>query len=200
MVYCVGLTGNIASGKSTVSRLFSELGIDVFSADAISRELTARGQPAFLEIVAHFGDHIIADGNLDRPQLRDIIFCDEKERFWLENLLHPLIRAQLKTLVANSQSSYSLVEIPLLISKQNYPYINRVLVVTASEETQISRVMARDKCTRELAQLILHAQPELRERLNNADDRLINDTNIDNLRSEVIQLHQNYLLEAKKDA
>ncbi|KTD53130.1 dephospho-CoA kinase [Legionella santicrucis] len=194
MVYCVGLTGDIASGKTTVATLFSQLGIEVISADKISRELTQKDQYIYKKIVAHYGTKILnSDKDLNRSQLREIIFSNPKEREWLEHLLHPLIRQEIKEKVASCTTPYCIVEIPLLITKHNYPYINRVLLITTPTETQISRVMQRDKCSKEHAHAILSAQPNRNLRLKNADDVVVNDLGIEDLTTTVNNLHRQYL-------
>lgn len=197
MVYCVGLTGGIASGKSTVAELFSELGIQVIYADKISKALTAKDQEAYMQIVTHYGTEILTDdGTLNRRKLRSIIFSDAKERFWLEQLLHPLIRQKIKEQVDSSITPYCIAEIPLLIDKEKYPYINRILLVNAPIETQIARVIQRDQCTREQALAILAAQPGLNLRLKEADDVLMNNLGFNELKIAVNDLHHNYLQKA----
>jgi dephospho-CoA kinase len=194
MVYSVGLTGGIASGKSTAAELFSELGVQVINADKISRELTAKDQTALNRIVAHYGHEILTEtGELNRRALRDIIFSNPKERIWLEQLLHPLIRQKIQEQVEACTTAYCIVEIPLLIDKKLYPYLNRILLVKAPIETQISRVVQRDQCSREQALAILAAQPDMNLRLQNADDVLVNDLRVDELKTAVHNLHQKYL-------
>lgn len=194
MVYCIGLTGDIASGKTTVATLFSQLGIEVISADKISRELTQKEKHIYKIIVAHFGTKILnPDKELNRSQLREIIFSNPKEREWLEQLLHPLIRLEIKEKVAACTTPYCIVEIPLLITKHNYPYIDRVLLITTPIETQLSRVMQRDKCSKEQAQAILSAQPNMNLRLKNADDVVVNDLEIEDLTTTINNLHRQYL-------
>ncbi|WP_454780841.1 dephospho-CoA kinase [Legionella sp. WA2022007384] len=200
MVYCVGLTGDIASGKTTVAELFSKLGIKVIYADIISRELTQRHELAYKKIVDHYG-HIVLkqDGELDRSKLREIIFSNHKERDWLENLLHPLIRQEIKKQVDTCTTPYCIVEIPLLITKQAYPYINRILLVRAPKDIQIARLMQRDKCSTKQAQAILSAQPALHIRLESADDVIDNHMDIDALTKEVNDLHNTYLRKSKNN-
>ncbi|MCW8418747.1 dephospho-CoA kinase [Fluoribacter dumoffii] len=199
MVYCVGLTGGIGSGKTTVAELFSRLGIEVIHADKISRELTQKDKSAYKRILEHYGNRILLDdGELDRSKLREIIFSAPKERDWLEHLLHPLIREVIKQRVAASLSPYCMIEIPLLISKEAYPYINRILLLCAPEELQISRLMQRDQCSKEQAQAILAAQPDIEKRLDSADDIVINNRDIEQLSQKVNDLHYTYLQESKK--
>lgn len=199
MVYCVGLTGGLASGKSTVAELFSNLGIQVIYADKISRELTTKNQKAYDEIIARYGPHLLDEHKeLKRANLRSIIFSDPLERNWLENLLHPLIRQRISELVKACTTPYCIVEIPLLIDKKNYPYINRILLVTAPVETQIARVMQRDKCSEKQALAILEAQPDIALRRTHADDVIVNHHGLDELKISVNKLHQHYLFDIKK--
>ncbi|WP_242602177.1 dephospho-CoA kinase [Legionella nagasakiensis] len=190
---CIGLTGNIGSGKSTVAALFAELGVDVISADNIAKKLTGQGQPAFAKIVKHFGE-LIKDksGELNRRQLRAFIFNDPKERQWLENLLHPLIRQEITREVNRCQASYCIIEIPLLPDKKNYPYLDRILFIKADKETQITRLTERDQCSREEAKTILATQANISKHLEIADDILVNDGTIQQLKEQVLSLHQRY--------
>ncbi|CAM4505909.1 MAG: Dephospho-CoA kinase [Legionella sp.] len=197
MVYCVGLTGGIAGGKSTAAKMFAELGIQVINADDISRALTMHGQDAYTKIVAHYGAEILNEHNeLNRKALRAIIFSDPKERTWLEQLLHPLIRQKIKDQVDLATTPYCIVEIPLLIDKKNYPYINRILLIQAPKHMQIERLMLRDNCNQEQALSILAAQPDANLRLKNADDIVVNDAGADELKAAIIALHRQYLLKA----
>lgn len=198
MIFSVGLTGNIASGKSTVAQLFADFGIKIINADKVSKELTIQGSNAYQKILDHFGAEIILDdGELNRRKLRDHIFTDHEERVWLEGLLHPLIRQQLELQISSCSTPYCVVEIPLLIDKKNYPYLNRILLVTAPIEIQIQRVMLRDQCTREQALAIISTQPEINERLKYADDVIVNDSGLNELKIAVTSLHFNYLSKLK---
>lgn len=200
MVFCVGLSGNIASGKTSASRLFSALGADVFNADEISRDLTKKNTPAYQKIVNHFGlDITDNDGNLNRPRLRAIIFSNSDERAWLEQLLHPLIRQELADKVSKSTAAYCMAEIPLSIDKQNYPYLNKILIITSPLALQIERIKARDNCAEEQALAIISVQPSIKERLKDADDILVNDGSLDELKESILELHKQYLHEALSD-
>lgn len=197
MVYCVGLTGNIASGKTSVAHIFSTLGIHVINADRISRELTNINTDAYKEIINHFSSGILLeDGTIDRRKLRTIIFSNEYERLWLENLLHPLIRKEIERQISLCASPYCIVEIPLLINKDNYPYLNKILVITAPLDIQISRVMKRDQCSEKEALAIISTQPSNELRLTNADDVLNNNDDFDKLKSAVLNLHKKYTEES----
>jgi dephospho-CoA kinase len=198
MGYCIGLTGGIASGKSTVAQLFATLGIQIIDADNVSKKLTEKNQIAYKSIVTHYGTKVLKNnGELDRRQLRSIIFSDSKERIWLEQLLHPLIRKTIKEQVDSSTTPYCIVEIPLFLNKKNYPYIDRILLIDASRKVQIARVMQRDLCSREEALAILAAQPEFSARLVEADDVLVNDFGLDHLKAAVKRLHEMYLQKSR---
>lgn len=194
MIYCVGLTGNLASGKSTVAQFFAELGIDVINADAIAKQLTQKDSETLASIKTHFGTKVIQeDGQLDRAYLREIIFADPAQRQWLEQLLHPLIRQSIEQQINHCQSEYCIIEIPLHIDKKLYPYLNRVLLITAPIEKQIARVQARDKCSKDQALAILATQPTMDLRIQHADDIINNDGDLESLRTQVQQIHKQYL-------
>lgn len=196
MVYSVGLTGNIASGKSTVAKFFSELGVDVIDADRISRELTSKNTPYYQSILSHFGASVVlGNGDLDRRRLRDIVFSDNKERLWLENLLHPAIRKKIEDKIKACTSPYCLIEIPLLFNKKHYPYLQKVLLVTAPLESQLDRVIKRDNCSKEQALAILATQPSLKQRMEAADEVLNNESGLIELKAKVNELHKKYLEE-----
>jgi len=190
----VGLTGGIGSGKSTVTRLFAERGVTIIDADVIAREITARDKPAFANIVNHFGNEIVLqDGSLDRTKLRRIIFMDSKQRLWLENLLHPLIRNEMKEQINIISAPYCIAVIPLLLEVEFYSFINRILAVDAPKSAQIERVMARDKMSKPDIEAILKAQASRKNRNAKAHDVIINDGILDNLIPQVDQLHEMYL-------
>lgn len=193
-MFCVALTGAIASGKSTVCQLFSDLGIDIINADQIAKQLTQKGEAAHQAIIEHFGRNMmLPDGNIDRSHLRTIITTDPHAKHWLEQLLHPAIRSAIKESIHQCHSPYCIVEIPLLVSKQDYPYINRVLHVDAPTEQKIVRLMQRDHASREQALAMLSIQPDEKKRRSIADDYFCNDGNMEHLKQHVNQLHQKYL-------
>jgi len=190
----VGLTGGIGSGKSTVAKLFSDLEIDVIDADIIARELTAPGTEYFEEIAKYFGDSVIDnDGYLDRRKIKEIIFRDHKKREWLEALLHPAIRNEMKNQLNHVRSHYCVLVIPLLVEAKAHELVDHVIVVDADEKTQIARICARDELTEEEAKLIVKSQAKREERLGHADDIIHNDGSLDELKSEVEKLNKKYL-------
>lgn len=190
----IGLTGGIGSGKSTVANLFAAKHIPIIDTDQLSRDLTQSGQPALNKITEHFGDDILQkDGSLDRKKLRHIIFARESERKWLEKLLHPLIRAEMKKQIQAHQAPYCIVVIPLLTENTPNPIIQRILVVDATETLQIQRVTQRDDLTPEMMTAILQSQSSREKRLAMADDVITNHGDLKDLEKQVDALHEKYL-------
>lgn len=190
MIFNVGLTGTIASGKSTVAQMFADLGVRVISADLISKQLTLKGTFAYDQIVDHFGSKVTQkDKELNRRLLRDLIFSNPKERLWLENLLHPLIRKEIENQVKVPGTSYSVVEIPLLMDKNLYPFLDQIVLVTAPLNTQLLRIMKRDQCDKKAALAILSVQPEPKQQVKISDHIITNDSDLNTLQKKVNHLH-----------
>lgn len=193
MTFKVALTGGIASGKTAVSDMFAELGVAVIDADVIAREVVDKGSEALHAIVEHFGEQILTDsGALDRQKLRTKVFSNEQERLWLNNLLHPLIRAEMKRRQDVADSVYSISVIPLLFESGQYKDYDRVLVVDCPEAVQLERLMMRDQSTKEQAQAILDKQASRQQRLSIADDVIVNDSDLHSLKQSVITLDNQY--------
>ena len=189
----VGLTGGIASGKSTVANMFANLGVPIIDTDVISREVTEPGQPALKEIRDRFGDHVIdSHGRLKRRALREIIFDDGDARKDLESILHPRIQTETQRQAQSANGPYQLIVVPLLLGSSLLDFLDRVLVVDCDEATQISRLMARDTETLEQAQNILAAQASRPQRLEIADDIIRNDRDIAETLDHVTQLNSLY--------
>lgn len=190
----IGLTGGIGAGKSTVAKLFGEHGVPIIDADMVSRDITKRDDPAFIRIIKHFGDEILLpDGNLDRAKLRTIIFADPKQRRWLENLLHPLIRDEMNKQIKALSSPYCIAVIPLLLEAEFYTFINRILVVDAPEKLQIERATARDKTPISHIESIIKAQANRKDRIARAHDVIHNTGSMEKLVEQVDDLHAKYL-------
>jgi dephospho-CoA kinase len=194
----VGLTGGIASGKSTVANLFAELGANTIDTDMVAREMVAPGMPGLAMVVSTFGAHIISEsGELDRQALRTIVFSDSEQRRKLEAILHPLIRAQaleqLKQL-KQSKEPYALVIVPLLLETDFEALVDRIAVVDCSRETQMRRLLARDDISVAEAEAILDAQVTREARLARADDVIDNEGNLESTRNRVEALHTVYAL------
>ena len=189
----IGLTGGIASGKSTVAELFAGLGVPVIDTDIIAREVVLPGQPALAEIRNAFGDAVFEDGVLDRAAMRQQIFADNDARRRLEAILHPRIQQETIKQAHASGGDYQLIVVPLLTESPLRDYVDRILVVDCDEDTQIERLLARDAETEDQARRILATQASRDERLAIADDVIHNDTSIEATSSQVSALHDTYL-------
>jgi len=195
----IGLTGGIGSGKSTVARMFAELGITVIDADVIAREVVEVGKPAYQEIFRHFGSDILnEDKTINRSKLREIIFADSNKREWLEKLLHPIIRQELFSQADQAKSAYCILIIPLLFETKLETDVDRILVIDASEELQTQRVSERDKVPAEQIQATIQAQISRQQRLEATHDVIDNNQSIADLQNQVEALHRSYLALAKK--
>lgn len=193
-VFRVGLTGGIASGKSTAAKFFGALGVPILDSDQIARDVVEPGQPPLERLVARFGATILTpDGHLDRPALRDIVFADPKARADLEALTHPAIGAAMEARSAEAGGPYQVLVIPLLVEKSLKSHVDRVLVVDCDEQLQIRRLRSRDGSTAEQAQAILNAQASRAARLKVADDVITNDADMSAVQNQVAALHARYL-------
>jgi dephospho-CoA kinase len=195
-MFAVGLTGGLGSGKTTVSRLFADLGVHVIDTDLLAREVVQPGKAALQALQHHFGEGILnADGSLNRADLRAHVFKHPEERLWLEALLHPLIQEAVKAQLSEKKGPYSLVVIPLLTEnyRQSYPFLDRICVVDCEEALQLQRAIARDGIHAELAQQMIGSQPTRQDRLALADDVIVNNEDLSSLESQVMTLHQVYL-------
>ena len=192
----IGLTGGIASGKSIVANLFSNLGVSVIDADKISHHLTTKSKPAFEEILEHFGEGILGnDGELDRKKLRAIIFNNKTLKNDLEHIIHPKVSEAINKEVRESYDPYVIIMVPLLIETGYNKFVNRILVVDCALDTQITRLINRDQETHESAKKIIGHQIEQKNRIKMAHDVIDNDLNttIEDLDNRVKKLHQFYL-------
>jgi len=193
-VLLVGLTGGIASGKSTVARLFGELGADIIDTDEIARALVRPGSPVLAGIIERFGPDLqTADGSLDRRRLRTLIFADPEIRRELEAMLHPPIRAEALARAAASSAPYAILVVPLLFETGFDRLVDRRLVVDCPESQQIERLIARDGISETEARAMLAAQMSREERKLRADDCLDNSGSLESTQSRVRELHANFL-------
>ncbi len=192
MVFVVGLTGGIGSGKTAVSDRFETKGIAIADADVAARVVVEPGTEALNKIEEHFGKEILnSDCTLDRSALRNIIFADQSERKWLESITVPAILAELKRILDTATSPYALLM--LSSGSGQSPWIHRNLVVDVSPEIQMERVMKRDNNTKSQIEAIMKTQPSRQQRLDYADDVITNDGNLEQLDAEVTRLHEHYL-------
>jgi len=197
----IGLTGGIASGKTTVANLFAALGVPVVDTDLLAREVVAPGSPLLAQIAARFGAAVLMqDGSLDRREMRARVFSEPAERLWLEQLTHPAIRALTDERCEAAVGPYVIVAIPLLVETGAADRFDRVLVVDCEPEVQLARLTARDGATRDQALAMLAAQVPREKRLAVADDVIHNDGDIARLRDQVEALHRQYVAAASTQA
>ena len=191
----IGLTGGIASGKTIISDYFKALGIPIIDADVISHEVTKPNGSAFEEIISSFGSNILdKSGLIDRKKMRAIIFDDVSKKEILEGIIHPKVREEIFNLVSQSNDHYLILSVPLLIETGMNQMMDRVLVVDCSVNTQIERLIQRDKINLDEAKSILRNQTNRSIRLKVADDLIVNEKNVTliDLEKEVFELHRIY--------
>jgi dephospho-CoA kinase len=190
----IGLTGGIASGKSTVAQRFEERGVPVIDADESARSVVAPGSAGLAEVVRTFGaDLLTSSGQLDRRALRDTIFTDPARRRELEAILHPLIRTDMERRAETSIGPYLVMAIPLLVETGGKGRVDRILVVDVPQTVQRERVLARDGVSPEQVSAILNSQATREMRLKMADDVILNSGTVAELMQEVDRLHDRYL-------
>jgi len=190
----VGLTGGIASGKTTVANFFADLGVPVIDTDVIARDVVAKGAPALAQIRAALGDEVFSDdGTLDRNAMRKLVFSDQRKRRQLEGILHPRIREAAIRQAQAVTYPYMIIVVPLLVESPMHEFMDRVLVVDCSEDVQLSRLLKRDTEHEGQARRMIAAQASRDERLAIADDVVLNDSGRDETRSKVDALHNAYL-------
>jgi len=190
----IGLTGGIASGKSTVAQMFAELGVPVIDTDVIAREVVAPGEPALDDIVAAFGTGLLqADGSLDRSALRERVFADPAARHRLEGIVHPLIRARTLDLAARTGGPYQVLVVPLLVESGFNRLVDEVVVVDCPEHEQRRRLMSRDGADATQAERMMAAQIGREARLAAADAVIDNGGELDATRAQVQVLHRRYV-------
>ncbi|WOD17596.1 dephospho-CoA kinase [Paraburkholderia kirstenboschensis] len=199
-MFVVGLTGGIGSGKSTVADLFAAHGVPLVDTDLIAHRITAPHGIAMPQIAAEFGSAFVAaDGSLDRARMRALVFSDDAARKRLENITHPLIRAETEREQREATGPYVIVVVPLLVESGSWKNrVNRVLVVDCSVKTQISRVMNRNGFSREQVLAIIARQATREARLAAADDVIVNDdAPLAALAAQVDAQHRAYLALAR---
>lgn len=190
----VGLTGGIGSGKTTVKRLFDELGTPAIDADETSRRITRPGQEAFDEVVAQFGKGCLDEtGHLDRRRLRALIFSAPALKKKLEAIIHPRVRAEIQAFTQRVTHPYCIICIPLLLETGAQSTVDRVLVVDAPEALQLARVSQRDNTEERQTRSIMNSQVGRAERLQAAHDVIVNDGSTRDLKIRVANLHARYL-------
>lgn len=188
----IGLTGGIASGKSTVSRILTDQGLAVIDADRLAREAVALGTDGHREVVTLFGpDAVTPDGNLNRALIGSIVFADRSRLAALEAIIHPRVRArslELRAEFERAGAAVAFYDVPLLFEKGMREMFDRVVLVTCSPEIQLARVMARDGLTKDAALARIAAQMPLASKVPLADVVIVNDGSLEELRAQVMEM------------
>ena len=191
----IGLTGGIATGKSFVLSVLSELGCEVMDADQTAREVVEPGQPAFEEIVAHFGGEVVgADGRLDRPKLGAIVFNDPAQREKLNSIVHPKVfEAQARWMAeveARNPQAVVIIDAALMIETGSYRRFDKVVVVYCEPELQLQRLMARNNMTQEEATARISSQMPSAEKLKFADFSINTSQGFEDTRRQTVSLYE----------
>jgi len=190
----VGLTGGIGSGKSVAGDFFIELGIDVIDADHVSKNILDDNESAKKLFLEHFGEKFIdKNNNVDRALLRDEIFKNKDKKEALESIIHPLVREEIFNFIENSNSVYKIIMVPLIYETNSQDFYDKIVVVDCKEENQIIRASKRDNKTKNDIINIMKNQASSDERMSIADEVIKNDSSLDDLKKQVIKVHQKLL-------
>ncbi len=195
--WILGVTGGIGSGKTAATDYFQTLGIVVVDADVVAREVVQPGQRALAAIAQHFGQDVLAaDGSLDRPKLREIVFADVSQRQALEAITHPAIHAELIRQLQVASSPYAILATPLLWETGQAKLVQHSLVIDVPEALQLQRASLRDGNSEAQIKAIMAAQLSREQRLAKADDVISNTGSLNDLYAEINRLHPLYLQRA----
>lgn len=189
----IGLTGSIATGKSTVANMIKELGIPVIDADKIAREVVEPGEPAYEQIVNQFGQGILfPDGTLDRKKLGSIVFQNKEKREQLNCIVHPAIRKKMdaqKNDYLQRGFKTVVMDIPLLFEgKRNQNEFDKILLVAVSEEVQLKRLLERDKMGEEDARNRIRSQMPIKEKIPLADAVIWNNGTLEETKAQLLAI------------
>ncbi|MFJ7646039.1 dephospho-CoA kinase [Lysinibacillus sp. NPDC097279] len=188
----IGLTGSIASGKSTVAKMMTALGLPIVDADVVARDVVKPGTETLALIVQNFGEDILLDdGNLNRPKLGDIIFHEPAKRKILNDIMHPAIRQEMLTqrdAYLEAGQKHVVMDIPLLFESKLQHFVERILVVSVSEEVQLRRLMERNQLSKEDALARMHSQLPMSVKEKSAHAVIYNNENIQQTEEQLIKI------------
>ncbi|WP_313800707.1 dephospho-CoA kinase [Cytobacillus sp.] len=196
MSIVVGLTGGIASGKSTVSSILIEKGITVFDADIEARLAVEKGEEAYYEIISQFGEEVLhVDESIDRGKLGSIIFHNQEKRFVLNNIVHPAVRKRMimkKEKAVADGEKLIIMDIPLLFESKLTFLVDRTLLVYVDETIQLERLMERNHLSKEDAIARIHSQMPLKEKIQLADAVINNNGTIEETKKQLLDILTNW--------
>jgi dephospho-CoA kinase len=198
-----GLTGGIATGKSTVAGMLAEFGAFIIDADRLARDAVEKGMPAYARVVAHFGHGILLpDGTLDRKRLGEIVFSSAEEKKTLEEMVHPWVKEEtarrLERIRQNEPLSVAVLDVPLLFESEMTAGLAEIIVVYAPEAMQIRRLMARDHLTEADALARIRSQVAIEEKKHLASIVIDNSGSLADTRRQARQVYDDLAARARE--
>jgi dephospho-CoA kinase len=190
----VGLTGGIGSGKSAAGKYFIELGIDVIDADHVSRNILDENTKAKDLFIKNFGESFLdQNNNIDRDLLRTEIFINKDKKDKLESIIHPIVRDEITEFINQSESVYKIIMVPLIYETNSKDFYDKIIVIDSDESNQIERARQRDNKSKEDIINIINNQASREQRNSMADMIILNNSTLDDLKNQVIKIHQKLL-------
>ena len=190
----VGLTGGIGSGKSAAGDFFIELGIDLIDADMISKDILDNNSKAKELFIENFGEiYIDENNNINRSLLREDIFKDNNKKEKLESIIHPFVREEITEFITKSNSIYKIIMVPLIYETKSQDFYDKIILIDCDEDYQIKRASQRDEKSKEDIINIIKNQATREERQSIADEIILNNSTLDDLKNQVIKVHQRLL-------
>tara|TARA_B100001057_G_scaffold51073_1_gene45402 strand:+ start:22 stop:618 length:597 start_codon:yes stop_codon:yes gene_type:complete len=190
----VGLTGGIGSGKSAAGKYFIELGIDVIDADHVSRNILDENTKAKDLFIKNFGESFLdQNNNIDRDLLRTEIFINKDKKDKLESIIHPIVRDEITEFINQSKSVYKIIMVPLIYETNSKDFYDKIIVIDSDESNQIERARQRDNKSKEDIINIINNQASREQRNSIADMIILNNSTLDDLKNQVIKIHQKLL-------
>ena len=190
----VGLTGGIGSGKSAAGKYFIELGIDVIDADHVSRNILNENIKAKDLFVKNFGERFLdQSNNIDRDLLRTEIFIEKDKKDKLESIIHPIVREEIIEFINQSDSIYKIIMVPLIYETNSKDFYDKIIVIDSDESNQLERASQRDNKSRQDIINIINNQASREQRNSIADEIILNNSTLDDLKNQVIKIHQKLL-------
>ncbi len=190
----VGLTGGIGSGKSAAGKYFVELGIDVIDADHVSRNILDENTKAKDLFIKNFGESFLdQNNNIDRDLLRTEIFINKDKKNKLESIIHPIVRKEITEFINQSDSIYKIIMVPLIYETNSKDFYDKIIVIDSDESNQVERARQRDNKSKEDIINIINNQASREQRNSIADMIILNNSTLDDLKNQVIKIHQKLL-------
>ena len=190
----VGLTGGIGSGKSAAGQYFVELGIDVIDADHVSRNILDENTKAKDLFIKNFGESFLdQNNNINRDLLRTEIFINKDKKDKLESIIHPIVRKEITEFINQSDSIYKIIMVPLIYETNSKDFYDKIIVIDSDESIQVERARQRDNKSKEDIINIINNQASREQRNSIADMIILNNSTLDDLKNQVIKIHQKLL-------